>query len=135
MKRPPLKRSAPLRRKTWMKQRGDTKYRSRPRFIDYMKWIKRRPCCARILAETTCYGPVEADHAGKRGVGQKADDRTCIPLCRKHHQERNDFHGAFKTWNHDQMRQWLDANIERHQTMYATLVSSGIPREPEGDHR
>lgn len=33
---------------------------------------------------------VEAHHAGERGLGQKADDRTAIPLCRDHHLEGKD---------------------------------------------
>jgi hypothetical protein len=55
-------------------------------------------------------------------VGHKADDRTCIPLCRKHHRERDHFHGVFKTWDHDQMRRWLDAMISRFQS---ARLSSG----------
>lgn len=116
-----LRRSTPLRRKSWMKARGDTKYRRRPRFLDYMMWIKREPCCARAvgyLVSAPCRGRVEADHAGKRVTGQKADDRTCIPLCQRHHQDRNDFQGAFRAFKHDQMRAWLDQMIDQHQILY-----------------
>jgi hypothetical protein len=118
MKRTPLKRKTPLRREG---SRGDTKYRRRPRDLEYMKWVRRQPCCARNFATTPCEGRVQADHAGRRGMRQKADDRTCIPLCRRHHRERDNFHGAFKEWGHDRMRQWLDAMIVRHQLIYDAM--------------
>lgn len=35
--------------------------------------------------------PSDPDHNGKRGVGQKAPDSTCAPLCRWCHQVRTDF--------------------------------------------
>lgn len=125
MKRTPLRRSTPLRRKAWRKQRGDTKYRRRPRDGAYMGWVRWQSCCARVFAQTPCYGNVEADHAGRRGIGQKADDRTCIPLCRNHHRERTDFSGAFKGWTQNGMRVWLNIMIEKHQTRYDEQVSSG----------
>lgn len=124
MKRCSLKRSTPLRRQFWMKQFADTKYRRRPRDRAYMAWIRRQPCCARETATTPCQGRVEADHAGRRGIGQKADDRTCIPLCRNHHRERTDFSGTFRYHDHESMRAWLAIMVEYHQTMYER-VSSG----------
>jgi hypothetical protein len=84
----------------------------------YMMWIKRWSCCARPFATTPCHGQVQADHAGRRGWGQKADDQTCIPLCRRHHRERDHFHGTFKTWDHDRMRQWLDLMAAWYQKAY-----------------
>lgn len=69
-------------------------YARRPRDWAYMAWIKTQPCMLAYVGE--CDGPVEADHAGRRGLGQKADDRTCVPLCRGHHR-----------WRHDGIGWWL----------------------------
>lgn len=53
----------------------------------YMTWVRGLGC----LFEATSYscdGPIDAHHAGiNKGMGRKADDDTCIPLCRKHHQD------------------------------------------------
>jgi hypothetical protein len=86
-----------------------------------MAWIRRQPCAARALTEGlahTCDGSVEADHAGRRCVGQKAEDRTCIPLCSHHHAQRASFHGVFKSWNQAKMRAWLTALVLKYQLMY-----------------
>jgi hypothetical protein len=82
----------------------------------YMQWVRRQPCCARDLSP--CDGHVQADHAGRRGTGQKADDRTCIALCAHHHRQRADFHGIFKTWKQDDMRAWLVGKIREHLVAY-----------------
>lgn len=66
-----------------------------------------------------CYGEVQADHAGRRGVGRKAADDTCIPLCRKHHDCRQSFTGPFKGWTQVQMREWLEEQIDETQRAYA----------------
>ena len=60
------------------------KNRKRPRNIPYMLWIKTLPCavCGRNGAE--------AAHTGRRGLGQKAPDEQCIPLCPDHHRHRRD---------------------------------------------
>lgn len=62
---------------------------------------------------TCCEGHVQADHAGVRGLGQKADDSTCIPLCRKHHRERTDYAETFYDWDGADMRVWCDWAIEK----------------------
>lgn len=58
--------------------------RKRPRNFPYMLWIKTLPCaiCGRNGAE--------AAHTGARGLGQKAPDEQCIPLCPDHHRHRRD---------------------------------------------
>ena len=60
------------------------KNRKRLRNIPYMLWIKTLPCavCGRNGAE--------AAHTGRRGLGQKAPDEQCIPLCPDHHRHRRD---------------------------------------------
>jgi hypothetical protein len=65
----------------------------------YLKWIRTLPCACCCVID---YGewwldlvlapdmrdskiPLEAAHTGPRGLSQKSDDRTCIPLCGGHH--------------------------------------------------
>ena len=47
---------------------------------NYRRWIRSWPCivCATRRA-------IEAAHTGPHGVGQKASDLSCIPLCQQHH--------------------------------------------------
>lgn len=119
MKSTPLKRGKPLRRKAWLRSRSKTSsYRRRPRDLDRMRWIKRQPCAARGVVDTLCCGRVEADHAGERGLGQKADDDTCIPLCQQHHRERTDRTGGFASWSRTKMRAWLVNRIRYYQHEY-----------------
>lgn len=123
MKRTPLQRKTPLRRKTRLRARGDTAYRRRPRDLEYMKWVKRLPCAVKSMDAgpdaSACSGKVEADHAGRKPAGwRKAPDRTCIPMCQRHHQGRELYTGVFKDWSRDQMRTWLDEMIHRTQAEY-----------------
>lgn len=110
VKRSPIPRKTPLVRSPMRRSGRKSKYKRRHRNWDYMAFVRRQPCAARSL-DGACDGRVQADHAGRRGMGQKADDRTCIPLCRRHHQCRGDFAGPFKGWNQDQMRQWLERMV------------------------
>ena len=118
-----MKRSTPLRRRTPLRSRSLTsKYRRRERDVPFMLWIKRQPCVVRELPPdpsraTPCTGEVQADHAGARGLGQKADDRTCIALCRRHHRERTDHSGAFFNLTRDELRLW------RAQALNATAIA------------
>ena len=119
-----MRRKTPLRRKTWMNRspslrlRTKSKYRRRPRDLEFMRWVRRQPCCARDFDPDRCNGRVEADHAGRRGLGTKADDRSCIPLCQQHHQARGSFSGPFWTWGQAQMRAWLVAMVAATQEAF-----------------
>jgi hypothetical protein len=106
-----------------MRRASLSKYRRRIRDLDFMKWVRRQPCAAREF-DVACDGHVEADHAGRRGYGQKADDRTCIPLCAKHHEMRGSFHGAFKDWDQARMRAWLERAVSDTQAAYAAWQAS-----------
>jgi len=57
------------------------------RHSDYLRFIRRQPCvvCARTWG-------IESAHTGQRGLGQKADDRFALPLCRHHHRTGQDSH-------------------------------------------
>lgn len=115
MKRTPLQRRTPMRRTQQRAPRQRTKYRSRPRETDYMLGVKRLPCAALLVPGHRCTGPIEADHAGPRGIGRKAHDSTVIPLCQQAHRERTDFSGPFRGWDQAQMREFLAGRIIQTQ--------------------
>lgn len=77
-----------------------------------MGWVKTCPCL--LFGTLACSGPVEADHCGDRGLGQKSLDRDCVPLCTKHHRERTDVTGYFAGYDAATMRVW------RHQAIDVT---------------
>ncbi len=56
---------------------------------EYLAWLHRYACIVcmggNIRLVRTGLPLVHAHHAGTRGMGQKAPDRTAIPLCRVHH--------------------------------------------------
>ena len=52
---------------------------------EYLRFIRGQPCC--VCGRT--WG-IEAAHTGPRGLGQKASDHSCIPLCWKHHRTGRD---------------------------------------------
>lgn len=90
---------------------------------EYAQWVRARSC---IVATHGCSGGSEAHHAGNdRGLGQKADDSTCVPLCPQHHRE---FHGAtgyFKTMTKEMRRAWAKSAIERTQANYSRWLLPG----------
>ncbi len=74
----PLARS-PIRRKPPRKRKG-----SDPA---YLAFIREQPCavCSRKWWIKRQDSKTQAAHVGARGLGQKAPDKTAIPLCRFHH--------------------------------------------------
>jgi hypothetical protein len=121
-----VKRTSRLQRKTELRRGGYIRhkplaqrsaYARRPRDTPYMLAVKDLGCCARHLGG--CYGEVQADHAGRRGLGQKAADDTVIPICRQHHRDRGDFAGVFKKWDQAKMRLFLLAAIEETRSRLA----------------
>lgn len=58
----------------------------------YLQWVKSRPCCV-------CQKPADDAHHiigyGYGGIGVKAHDLFCIPLCRGHHSK---LHNDTKAW-------------------------------------
>ena len=102
-------------------------YRDRDRHVPYMLWVKRQPCLMRGVWGT-CYGPVEADHAGQRGMSHKAHDSTCIPLCRQHHMA-----SRFPiSWGKAQRAAWLHAAIVYTQAC-ARAARVEVPEDPDPD--
>lgn len=101
-----------------------SRYSKRDRDWTFMAWVKTQRCMWHVLGG--CEGVIEADHAGRRSVGRKAPDRTCVPACSLHHRQRGDFSGPFRTWTGEEMRVALDNAIEAHQRRYSN-VDNGIP--------
>lgn len=88
----------------------------------YADWVRTLPCMMRRSGG--CSGPIEAHHAGfDRGRGQKAHDRTCVPLCLAHHRAWHDVKGVFAKLTEGlsvlearaKRREWAAAAIERVQ--------------------
>lgn len=52
---------------------------------DYKRFIRQLPCLICLKQWGT-----EAAHTGDHGIGQKASDLSCIPLCVKHHRRAPD---------------------------------------------
>jgi hypothetical protein len=94
----------------------------RERFFDFMWFVKLQPCLLRELGD--CEGAIQADHAGlDRGLSQKADDRTCIPMCDKHHRDRTESRGFFFAMTPEQRVDWRLQKIMQMQARYSRWVS------------
>jgi hypothetical protein len=66
-----------------------TAYSRRPRDFPYLCWIKAQQCVACEALRIISFGRIYAHHAGQRGLSQKAEDRTAIPLCWRHHDRKS----------------------------------------------
>lgn len=115
-----MKRSAPPRRTPIARGRSRTKYARRERDLEYLAWVRRQPCLvAAILGcGVDCGGPIEADHCGERGLGQKAPDATALPMCRHHHRQRHDVQGFWRALSREQRREILNEQIAGHRAIY-----------------
>jgi hypothetical protein len=139
MRRTALRRGTkPLHRSTRLRARGNTKYRRRERDFPFMGWVKQQRCLVSLLLpwmfvsptdpgraiaarhkQTPCSGPIEADHMGSRGIGQKAADNTCAPICQGHHSERHAHAGTFFHMTRDELRLWRAEAISRTQAAWS----------------
>lgn len=125
MKRTPLVRRKTIRRSSMRPGSKRSRYARRPRDTAYMMFAKSLLCAVEEewpcfpARPSLCSGVIEADHAGERGLGRKADDRTCIPMCTGHHRERHDHAGTFRHLTRDEARSWRERAIARTQTLYA----------------
>jgi hypothetical protein len=114
-------------RRTPMRRRPkSTSYARRERDFGFMGWIKTQRCDVADRTEepgwSPCEGVTEADHAGDigvRGLGMKAADDTCVPLCTKHHRERTEYKGFFHGFLTFELREYMDSRIRHYQAMYA----------------
>jgi hypothetical protein len=76
---------------------------------EYLAFIRLLPCLI-------CGKKAEPHHAGQRGIGQKADDRTAIPLCQKHHR-RPGLGGASDSAHALGKRFWQHHGIDRAEVI------------------
>ncbi len=116
-----LKRSTPLRRKRWPRRRPPRRLRKGDPV--YLAFVRSLSCAAAGMGP--CSGPMEAHHAGRRGVGQKSSDRETCGLCRGHHRHLTDHTGPFKGWTREQRRLWQDAAILATRAMLVILGRLG----------
>lgn len=87
---------------------------------DFVAWVRTQRC--RLFMNDPCEPRMGVDphHAGKkRGMGMKADDGTCIPLCRKHHRAWHDLALPFRSMTRDQRRSWSQYQIGWTQGAFA----------------
>lgn len=111
-----------------------SRYSARPRDTAFMMFVKTQPCAAaeldlmpwlplprdaRTASAARCDGPIEADHMGRRPVGRKAADDTCVPLCKRHHVARTGHSGLFRDATQEQLRAWTSWWIAEIQRRYA----------------
>lgn len=68
---------------------------------------------------TSCHGPIEADHMGARGMGQKAHDSTVVPMCKHHHSERHAHAGSFFHLTKPELRAWRAQAIALNQAAWS----------------
>ena len=110
--------SKPIARKSRVKPRRDTPRRSgRVRDDEYLAVVRTMRCyvCQRV-------GPSDPDHMGPHPLGRKADDDTCVPMCRLHHQERTDVTGVFRGFDRAAMSSWCDDAIaDTRASVYSRL--------------
>ena len=83
-------------------------YTERERDIPYLNWITTQQCCVCAIHFSPQFGRTYAHHSGPRGMGQKAPDRTAIPLCWRHH-DRN----STKSVHALGKRFWVTYGLER----------------------
>src|SRR5574342_234692 len=75
---------------------------------DYLRQVRTLPCAAPGCTTR----PVQAHHAGARGLGQKASDDTCIPLCERHHESWHSVRAPFDVMGRLGRRVWAATAIE-----------------------
>lgn len=100
----------------------------------FVELVHRLPCCALELPGHRCQGPLEAHHAGLRenGASEKADDDTCIPMCKISHAALHaaarmpDGVAFFKECGRDGLRAWEDRQIAATRPRVEQMRKHGI---------
>lgn len=115
-------------RRTRFRWTKTSSYARRPRDTPYMLWVKTQPCLLADAPGHTCWGPIEADHAGHQVWSRKAADNTCVSLCKRGHEERSLGHGFFWPLAKAERWAWRAAAIEHTQ---ALARSQGVTVPPD----
>ena len=132
-RRGPLPRSAPMERTTWMRRRRAQPRRSErerdPLYLDAVGNLvelgELRCYAAGTVPGHACDGPLELDHQGARAASRKANDNTVVVLCQLAHQQRDAFHGPFRSWDQQRMRGWRADGIAHTSTVVAAARAIG----------
>lgn len=110
-----------------LKAKRTTKYARRKRYLEYMLWIKTKPCicCGKKFGS-------EAAHCGDRPFGQKCSDLETLPICVEDHREgKHSVHklgkGFWDYWKIDKA-----ALFKKFQDEYRRLAGTELD-EPAGD--
>ncbi len=116
-----LKRKTPLKRtrsRTSPGRKASTRTTtSRSKDPAYLAQVRGLGCYLFMDPVSTCFGPIDAHHAGRKGVGQKCSDYETHGFCRKHHDAWHSHNDLFKGWTRDERR--LFANIAIAFTQYS----------------
>lgn len=121
-----LRRTGRLARRTWLSQRAKRPKRARAAKQDpeYLAWVREQRCSVAAMFDPfaigeigACSGPIEADHVGERGLGEKCPDSEAVAMCATHHRERHDVRGFFAGTTREQRAawyaEWIEATRER----------------------
>lgn len=81
------------------------------------------PNRVRWIRQQLCYGcgtndGIQAHHAGPKGMGQRAHDDTCVPLCWRCHVAWHDASGVFKTMKKAERRAWAEEAIATYRALW-----------------
>lgn len=116
MRRSPLKRGAPLARKTRLKPRREAPRRGRVVDESYRRAVADLPCyVAESGIDAECLGAVEPNHMdprGDRAFGMKVSDHLCAPFCHGHHRHWHDCSGPFAGWSKERRREYAALAVE-----------------------
>jgi len=127
-----VKRAAPLKRRTRLKPKRETRRTSkRVHDTEYMERVRGLPCVVvemmplgpqsadihgiNAFLRWRCNGHIHAHHMGERGFGQKCSDLETVPFCDKHHAEWHDCRGVFAGKSREWRREFGRAAIEATQ--------------------
>lgn len=98
------------------------------RDIEYMAWVRGLGCLFE-LTSYSCDGSIDAHHAGiDKGMGRKSDDNTCIPLCRKHHQDIEQLRGLARGWEKSIRRAFHAQAITAVRELHSALAEGDNQR-------
>lgn len=103
-----------------MKRVPVKKRRSKPRrgpmrSKAYRDWCAQQFCAifANALATCTIFVPVDPAHTENNGMSSKGPDSSCVPLCRKHHNEYDAGRAAFEAKHGVDMKKIAAEHYER----------------------
>jgi hypothetical protein len=87
----------------------------KPKDPKRLKWCRGLACA---FEGGDCAGPIEAHHPTGAGLALKAPDDQAIPLCTRHHRDRHNHTGPFKSMTKDQRKTWEADMVANYQALY-----------------